>query len=185
MDPALARRMARLEASRRRALGVAGSAPHAALNRAPAPGRWSALQVLHHVVTAEALTLGYIRKKMQAGLALEQAGPASRLRLLVLQVTLALPLRIKAPATTGDVPAESELEALRARWDDVRRDLGVLVESFPPELLDRLVFRHPYAGRMTLAHALGTLEAHLDHHIPQVERALTRRRPPGPEILCS
>jgi hypothetical protein len=27
---------------------------------------------------------------------------------------------------------------------------------------------------MTLAHALGTLEAHLDHHIPQVERAVTR-----------
>jgi hypothetical protein len=25
---------------------------------------------------------------------------------------------------------------------------------------------------MTLAHALGTLEAHLDHHLPQVERAV-------------
>jgi hypothetical protein len=25
---------------------------------------------------------------------------------------------------------------------------------------------------MTLGHALGTLEAHLDHHIPQVERAI-------------
>jgi hypothetical protein len=56
----------------------------------------------------------------------------------------------------------------------VRRELDELVRSFPPELLDRLVFRHPYAGRMTLAHALGTLEAHLDHHIPQVERAVTR-----------
>ncbi|HKZ31748.1 MAG TPA: DinB family protein [Vicinamibacteria bacterium] len=172
IDPALARRLARLEASRRRALDVVGSAPHAALNRPPAPGKWSALQLLHHVVTAEALTLRYIRKKMQAGLALEKAGPASRLRLLALQVTLALPLRIKAPAVTGDVPAESELGALRARWDEVRSDLDELVRLFPPELLDRLVFRHPYAGRMTLAHALGTLEAHLDHHIPQVERAL-------------
>ena len=176
MDPDLAGRLVRLEASRRRALAAAEGASGPALNRAPAPGKWSALQVLHHVVTAEALTLGYIRKKMQAGLALETAGPASRLRLLALQVTLALPLRIKAPATAGDVPAESELEALRARWDGVRGDLGALVESFPPELLDRLVFRHPYAGRMTLAHALGTLQAHLDHHLPQFERALTRGR---------
>ncbi len=131
--------------------------------------------MLHHVVTAEALTLGYIRKKMQAGAALETAGPASRLRLLALQVTLALPLRFKAPTTAGDVPTESELRALRARWDEVRRSLDELVRSFPPELEDRLVFRHPYAGRMTLAHALGTLQAHLDHHIPQVERALRSR----------
>ena len=172
MDPALARSLAPLEASRRRVLGTVDGVPHKALNRAPAPGKWSALQVLHHVVTAEALTLGYIRKKMQAGAALEKAGPASRLRLLALQVTLALPLRFKAPTITGDVPRESELPALRARWDEVRRSLDDLVRSFPPELLDRLVFRHPYAGRMTLAHALGTLEAHLDHHIPQVKRAL-------------
>lgn len=172
MDPALARRLAHLEASRRRALAAVDGVPHAALNRPPAPGKWSALQVLHHVVTAEALTLGYIRKKMQAGLALEKAGPASRLRLLAVQLTLALPLRVKAPTITGDVPAESELPALRARWDEVRRSLDELVSSFPPELENRLVFRHPYAGRMTLAHALGTLEAHLDHHIPQVERAV-------------
>jgi len=172
VDPALARSLEHLEASRRRVLGTVDGVPHRALNRPPAPGKWSALQVLHHVVTAEALTQAYVRKKMQAGLALEKAGPASRLRLLALQVTLALPLRFKAPTTTGDVPAESELPALRARWDEVRRDLEDLVRAFPPELLDRLVFRHPYAGRMTLAHGLGTLEAHLDHHIPQVERAL-------------
>jgi hypothetical protein len=176
VDPDLARRLARLEASRRRALAVLDGVDHAALNRPPAPGKWSALQVLHHVVTAEALTLGYIRKKMQAGLALEKAGPASRLRLLALQVVLALPLRLTAPTKTGEVPGESELEALRARWDEVRRNLDALVRSFPPELLDRLVFRHPYAGRMTLAHALGTLQAHLDHHGPQVERAVTHAK---------
>jgi hypothetical protein len=176
LDPALARSLARLEASRRRALGAVDGLTHAALNRAPAPGKWSALQVLQHVVTAEALTLGYVRKKMQAGAALEKAGPASRLRLLALQLTLALPLRFKAPTTTGDVPAESELSALRSRWDEVRRNLEDLVRTFPPELLDRLVFRHPYAGRMSLAHALGTLEAHLDHHIPQLERATALSR---------
>jgi hypothetical protein len=132
VDPALARRLAHLEASRRRALAAVDGVPHAALNRPPASGKWSALQVLHHVVTAEALTLGYIGKKMQAGAALETAGPASRLRLLAVQVTLALPLRVRAPTITGDVPAESDLPALRARWDEVRRGLDELVSSFPP-----------------------------------------------------
>jgi hypothetical protein len=172
MDQALTRRLDRIESLRRRALGLVDGAPPAALNRPAAPGKWSALQVLHHVVTAEALTLRYVRKKMQAGAALERAGLASRLRLLALELTLASPLRVRAPAITSEVPAEGELEALRTRWDEVRRELQELVCSFPPELLDRLVFRHPYAGRMTLAHALGTLEAHLAHHIPQVERAI-------------
>jgi DinB superfamily len=176
MDPALARRLAHLETLRRRALGAVDGVPHAALNRPPAPGKWSALQLLHHVVTSEALTQGYVRKKMQAGPALEKAGPTSRLRLLAVQVTLALPIRVTAPTPVAQVPDESELPALRTRWDEVRRDLDALVRSFPPELLDRLVFRHPYAGRMTLAHALGTLEAHLDHHIRQVERALAAAR---------
>jgi hypothetical protein len=176
VDSDLARHLARLETSRRRALTAVDDVPGAALNQPPTPKKWSALQVLHHVVTAEALTLGYIRKKMLAGPELERAGPASRLRLLALQVTLALPLRVTAPKLTADVPAEGELETLRSRWDDARSGLGALLESFPAELLDRLVFRHPYAGRMTLAHALGTLQAHLDHHIPQVERAVARAK---------
>ena len=174
MDPVLARRLAHLEASRRRALGVVEGVPHAVLNRPPAPRRWSALQVLEHVVSVESLTLGYIRKKMQAGAALQTASLASRLRLLAVQATLASPLRVRAPGIAGNVPGESELPQLCARWDEVRVSLEELAGSFPPELLDRLVFRHPLVGRMTFAHALGTLEAHLDHHIPQVERAVTR-----------
>lgn len=173
MKADLARRLARLETSRGRALAALRGRDASALNRPPAAGKWSALQVLHHVVTAEALTLGYIRKKMQAGASLPRASVSSRLRLLLLEATLASPLRFRAPAVTADVPAHVDADELRARWDGVRRELTELVEAFPPALLDRLVFRHPIAGRMTLAHALGTLEAHLDHHVPQVERALS------------
>ncbi len=172
MEPDLARRFERLEATRGRALGTLDGMDHAALNRPPAPGKWSALQVLYHVITAEALTLGYVRKKMQAGAALPRAGVSSRLRLLAVQLVLAAPLRVRAPLAASNVPPEIDATGLRSRWDDVRRDLRDLLETFPAELVGRLVFRHPYAGLMTLAHALGHLQAHLDHHIPQVERAL-------------
>lgn len=183
MSPGMGRRLERLEASRTRVLEALDGFDAAALNCPPAPGKWSALQVLHHVVTAEALTLGYVRKKMQAGPGLEKAGVASRLRLLALEVTLALPVRVAAPSAVAGVPGEVELAALRTRWDEVRHGLRELVRTFPAELERRLVFRHPLAGRMTLDHALGTLQAHLDHHRPQVERALARsqrlERPKG------
>lgn len=172
MHADLARRFDRLEAARARVLDMLAGREAAALNRPPAAGKWSALQVLHHVATAEALTLGYVRKKMQAGSALPRAGIASRLRLLALEATLASPLRFRAPAVVADAPVAIDPAELRARWDAVRRDWRELLEAFPDELLDRLVFRHPRAGRMSLEHAVGTLEAHLAHHLPQVERAL-------------
>jgi hypothetical protein len=97
MNPDFRSRLERLEASRARALSLLLPHDATALNRAPGPGRWSALQVLHHVIESEA--------------------------------TLA-------------------------------------------SLEGRLVLRHPFAGRMGLADALAVLQAHLDHHVPQVVRAL-------------
>ena len=172
-----ARRLEGLEASRARALSLL--APHdvAALNRSPAPGRWSALQVLHHVVESEAATLGYVRKKMQAGASLPPAGLGSRLRRAAVQLGLALPLRFRAPAVAAVVPDLVEPALLRARWDEVRAGWRELLAAFPAELEGRLVFRHPFAGRMGLSDTLAVLQAHLDHHVPQVERALSSRTP--------
>jgi hypothetical protein len=176
MQPRLREWFEQLEASRTRVLAGLNGLDTAALNRSPVPGRWSALQVLHHVVTVEALTVAYVRKKMQAGAALPRAGVASRLRLLALRLALASPLRVRAPAATSAVPARSELAAVQARWHEVRGELRVLLEEFPAELVDRIVFRHPYAGPMGLADTLGMLQAHLDHHVRQVVAAVRDRR---------
>ena len=175
MTPHLARFFERLEASRTRTLALLDPHDREALNRPPRPGRWSALQVLHHVVESEAATLGYVRKKMQAGSALPRAGLASRLRRMAVALALASPLRFRAPAVVGTVPDEVDPARLRERWEAVRGDLRELLDTFPPEVQGRLVFRHPFAGRMGLADTLAVLQAHLDHHVPQVERALDSR----------
>jgi hypothetical protein len=175
MRPDLGRRLERLEASRARALSLLALHDSPALNRAAGPGRWSALQVLHHVVESEAATLGYIRKKMQAGASLPRAGLGSHLRRAVVQLGLVLPLRFRAPAVAAVVPNVIDPAALRARWDGVRADWRHLLGALPANLEGRLVFRHPVAGRMGLADTLAVLQSHLDHHIPQVERALSRR----------
>jgi hypothetical protein len=151
-------RLDRLEAARARVLSLLEGRELAALDRPPGPGRWSALQVLHHVVEAEAGTLAYVRKKMQAGPALPRGAVSSRLR---------------APAVAAAVPDTVDPAALRARWEEVRREWRALVEAFPRALAGRLVFRHPVAGRLTLADTLAVLQAHLDHHVPQVKRALS------------
>jgi len=170
----LARAFAHLEEARSRALALLEGAGPAALDRRPGPGRWSALQVLHHVVEAEAGTLAYVRKKMQAGASLPAAGLASRMRRLSMQFALALPLRFRAPDVAASVPDAVDPETLRARWGEVRGGWRELLEGFPAELEGRLVFRHPVAGRLSLADTLAVLQAHLEHHLPQVRRALGR-----------
>ena len=128
------------------------------------------------MVESEAATLGYVRKKMQAGASLPPAGLGSRLRRVAVQLGLALPLRFRAPAVAAVVPDLVEPALLRARWDEVRAGWRELLAAFPADLAGRLVFRHPFAGRMGLADTLAVLQAHLDHHVPQVQRALVSSR---------
>lgn len=174
MHEGLQRRFERLEATRRKVLVRLEGQDRAKLNRPRADGGWSALQVLHHVISAEAGTLRYISKKMRAGTSLPRAGLMSRLRLLVLQVANASPLRFRAPGATADVPAEIEPDELRARWDEVRTGWAELLDGFPEELLDRMTFRHAVVGLMGLPDTLDFLRSHLAHHARQVESRLAR-----------
>ena len=172
MQEQLQRRFERLEGTRREVLARLEGHDRARLNRPRADGGWSALQVLHHVITAEAGTLRYISKKMLAGTSLPRAGLVSRLRLVALQLGNASPLRFRAPGVTADVPAEVDPEELRVRWDEVRAQWKQLLDGFPDELLDRVVFRHTMVGLMGLSDTLRFLQSHLDHHARQVERLL-------------
>jgi hypothetical protein len=162
----------RLEASRERVLRRLDGLDRAVLNRTPARGGWSALQVLSHVVLAEGVTLDYVGKKMKGGSDLPRAGIVSRLRLLVLQAVLGSPLRFRAPTRSAGVPDDIDPDALRTRWESGRAAWRERLESFPPELLDRMVLRHPYVGLMGLRDTLAFMLAHLEHHARQVDRIL-------------
>jgi len=172
MQEQLQRRFERLEDTRREVLARWEGHDRTRLNRPRADGGWSVLQVLHHVITAEAGTLRYISKKMLAGTNLPRAGLVSRLRLLALQLGNASPLRFRAPGVTADVPEEVDPEELRVHWDEVRAQWKQLLDGFPDELLDRTVFRHAMVGLMSLGDTLSFLQSHLDHHARQVERQL-------------
>ncbi len=165
-------RFERLETTRVSVAARLDRHDRAALNRPRADGGWSALQVLHHVIAAEAGTLRYISKKMLAGPNLPRAGLASRMRLLALQAVLVSPVRFRAPAVTADVPDEADPAELLTRWQETREGLRTLLEGFPDELLDRVVFRHLLVGLMGLHDTLDFLQGHLDHHVRQVERLL-------------
>jgi uncharacterized damage-inducible protein DinB len=142
------------------------------LNRFPAEGEWSVAQVLAHLCLVEELSVRHLRERMAA--AAPPGGAGSRLRSAALSLALRSGLRFKAPAMTAELPDRSSLAAIRERWDGVRVELEAVLGEVPPELATRALFRHPRAGRLTLAQAVRFMEEHLDHHRPQVERVLAR-----------
>ena len=175
MNPELNARFERLEATRVSVAARLNGKDPALLNRPRVDGGWSVLQVLDHVIAAEAGTHRYTSKKMLGGTKLPRAGLISRVRLLALKGAMVSPLRFRAPAITAAVPDEAEAAEVLARWQETREGWQKLLEGFPEELLDRMVFRHTLVGLMGLPDTLSFMQTHLDHHVRQVDRQLSAR----------
>ena len=155
----------------------------AASATAPAPGQWSATQVVHHLLFIEGNILQYIQKKVQAEELLPKVGALTRLRAQFVRLLLRLPgLKYKAPrgvatlTDTGEVPA---LPELRHTWEASRRQLERLLNEFPSRQLNRAIFPHPRSGRITIYQVMEFLLDHLLHHQQQIDRITKALRPAG------
>ncbi|MCP4204665.1 MAG: DinB family protein [bacterium] len=144
----------------------------AALNRRPPDGGWSAAQVLAHVILAERLSLGYLRKKIQRPDLIPRSGAAGAIKSRALGLFLRLPFKVAAPARSADVPETGELTALARDWSEARAEWQDFLEHYPAELANKAVYRHPVAGRLNLEQTLRFLIDHLRRHTGQIERLL-------------
>lgn len=144
----------------------------AAVNRQPAAGGWSAAQVLFHVVEAERLSLAYLLKKTQKPDLIPRSGVLSAVKSRALSLFLKLPLKVSAPARTADVPDSVEMSVLERDWDEVRAGWREFLETFPSELADKAIYKHPVAGRLNLEQTLRFLVDHLERHLGQIDRVL-------------
>ncbi|MEO9964393.1 MAG: DinB family protein [Reichenbachiella sp.] len=136
------------------------------------PGKWSVNQVLVHLSNAEFGTLRYIQKKMQGIDSLKPSNAWSGIRAIFLKWLLDSSLRYKMPKQLPEPSNETSYEELRQQFDKNRASLKSLIETFPEEALDKLIFRHPFAGRFSMYQTVLFLEEHYKHHLRQVNRIL-------------
>jgi hypothetical protein len=171
MNPDLARRFERLERHKRELLEGVSGRDDAWLNRAPAPGAWSIVQVVSHLVLSETGTLTYIGKKLQGPREeIPRAGASAALRVRALSLALASPLKRQAPERVRPPGDPEPFDSVRGRWDELRSRWREQLENYPEELLGKAIFRHPFAGRFSMAQTLRFTDDHLQHHARQVER---------------
>jgi hypothetical protein len=145
------------------------------LNRPPGPGRWSAMQVLQHLMLAEKLSQQYIVKKQQSLPGqLPSAGLGTWWREMLVWLFLSLPFKRKAPAMVaeGALPAYATLAATAAEWRQQRQQLQELLAGLDPALHRKAFYRHPVAGSMTTAGMLDFFRWHIEHHRRQLRECL-------------
>jgi uncharacterized damage-inducible protein DinB len=155
--------------------------------KAPAPGQWSAAQVVHHLLFIEGNIIQYIQKKLQAEEQLPKVGLFTRLRARFVRLLLRLPgLKYKAPrgvATLTDTGEVGTLPELRQTWNASRRQLERLLNEFPGRQLNRAIFPHPRSGRITICQVMDFLLDHLLHHQQQMARITKALRSTTPEMV--
>lgn len=116
-----------------------------------------------------------MKKKVQAADQLKNAGLAQAFRLWVLTLAQRVPLKYKAPrVVTDNTPDDLPLDELIKQWDQVRDDLATLLNNIDEKNLDKLIYKHPIAGRLSAHQAVVTLIEHFAHHKPQIERLLKK-----------
>ncbi|MCO6493199.1 MAG: DinB family protein [Phaeodactylibacter sp.] len=174
MTPSLDRRLARMNQRLQSLLDELSAHDNETLNRQPADGGWSALQVMHHLILAEEGSVKYVKKKLSFNPGLEPAGLASGWRSFLLNFYFGLPFKFKAPPGVGDgaLPARSDFRETSERWLAGRKALREYLESLPPDLFRKSIYRHPFAGRMSLEGMVKFFDGHFERHRKQIERVL-------------
>ena len=148
---------------------------NAMLNKAPGPGKWSALQTLRHLIMAEDSSLSYMRKKLQDPDRSGKSNFSTRFRAALLIGWFKLGMKAKAPPAFANIDPNQDRDTVLADYSRVRRELAEILDQVPDALVDRELFRHPLAGRMDLASALTFFRSHFHHHHKQIVEMLNLR----------
>ena len=147
------------------------------LNRSPGEGKWSALQVMQHLMLAEKMSLQSVQYNLgRTPRELSATGLISGFRSAALGLFLDLPFSIKAPDVVADAqfPSTSTFWAVAREYRQVRIALRQLLAEIPDDYHNKQLFRHPLAGGMGPAGMLHFFDRHFVRHKKQIYKALGR-----------
>lgn len=169
MNPKLEVKYLYLEKSRNKLFKDLQDIDDTVLNTPPAEGKWSIGQIMAHLLQVEQATIAYVQRKIEQQESLHTSSLKNSINALLLKMALNSGMKFKAPAVVANVPEEVSLEQLHLQWDNTRYQLEDLLTEMPPALLDKCLFRHPYAGMMSIGQTLTFIQDHFNHHLQQIQ----------------
>lgn len=149
------------------------------LHRPEEPGAWSVIQVLNHLVEVEERTLAYCRKKYLAGDDMPNVGWLQPIRFGFYDLAFSLPIRVKTPKVLSVPSNEGNVAEVMRRWAQHRAALADFLDQYPEKWANKAIFKHPFAGRLTMEQTLQFFRRHLLHHVVQLRRILAAQGIPA------
>jgi uncharacterized damage-inducible protein DinB len=162
-----------LEKSRKALFDELKDYPDELLNKKPAADKWSAAQVLEHLVASETASLNYLQKKTLDTSRSKHAGFSGKRRLLVTKLVFYWPLSFKAPPALEPSTSFATLKELQLRWDKVRNETLGILSKLSNQELEKDLWRHLIAGKMNIYQMLEFFGIHFNRHRKQIEQALS------------
>lgn len=146
------------------------------LNKKPAEGKWSIMQIMHHLILAEGGSAGYVKKKMSFNPKLEKAGMKASWNRFLVVTYLKLPFKVKAPeGVSGEhLPEHSNFWETAKLWKQQRQELKELLSSLPEGSFDKELYKHPLSGKMKISGMLDFFEQHFRRHRKQINKILAK-----------
>ena len=164
----------KLETDRNNLLSELTSIPEDQLQQIPAPGKWSIVYTLTHILTAERMSLIYMKKKSLGVAELDDSGILEALKFRFLQASQRIPmLKFKAPkAVVEHTPTSVSFDTLKTQWEKSRRDLRDFLDSIEEKNVHKKIYKHVVVGRLDAIQGVGFLREHFIHHLPQLKKQI-------------
>lgn len=143
------------------------------LNKSFEENKWSILQHLEHLYLSEAASLAYINKKKLFPETLEEVGAKGEQAIAAIKMYFNNPnpeMGIKAPDWVTPKQEVYELKEVSTRWKKLREEMQNTMLELGEEQMKMDLYRHPFAGKMNLYHALQFIELHFKHHLKAIDK---------------
>ena len=132
--------------------------------------QWSINQLLFHLYNVEKSVLGYIQHKHQKGELIHKVGIKAKISYFSLKIMLKTNLKFKAPKVVEQNPETMDFDTLVNDWEASQNEFKAFLTNFPAELKGIAVFRHPYAGFLSIQQTIEFIIDHAEHHKRQMKR---------------
>jgi len=132
--------------------------------------KWSINQLIFHLNNVEKSVLDYINYKNAKGELTQKAGLKATLRYFSLKVLLSTNMKFKTPKKVSEIPEKLDFDQLVTDWNATQFAFEKFLQHFPKELEGKAVFKHPYAGMISIEQTIKFIVDHAKHHQNQMER---------------
>lgn len=175
MNPKMYRIFRQFESRKQNLFDHLSQLSTAQLHYTPNEVSWSIIQVLDHLLTSETASLNYCRKKINAGDSLPKAGLFTSLKMEFYLMMLRSKIKFKAPMVVSNPSGSLSLIAMKQSHELQMNRLKDFIEAYPVKYVHKAIFKNPVIGRITLDQMVLFLDAHLQHHLYQINALLSKQ----------